>query len=116
MQEAWSANATCLLWRDVDAAARERPARVNVCRRRTAPARFAHATCAYFEVEVLPLEGLLEPGVPGTAPEVAPCPVGDVPLPDASVALPEDEPEDMPEPEPDELLLGLLVEELPEVP
>lgn len=33
------------------------------------------AETIYFEVEVLPLVGLEEPGVPGTAPEVAPEPV-----------------------------------------
>ncbi|WP_170942056.1 hypothetical protein [Noviherbaspirillum denitrificans] len=58
---------------------------------------------------MLPLVGLELPGVPGTAPDVAPWPVG-VAEPEV---LSEDEPEDMP----DELL-GLVDEdeELPDVP
>lgn len=67
--------------------------------------RAAHGCDDYFEVEPLPLVEL--PGVPGTACEVPLAPGWLEELPEVSV---EDEPEDMP----DGLLLGLLVEELPE--
>jgi hypothetical protein len=61
------------------------------------------------EVELLPLVGLELPGVPGTAWDVPLAPGWLDELPEVSL---EDEPEDIPDELP--LLLGLLVDELPE--
>lgn len=82
-----------------------------MCRRRKRTERrhprAAHGCNDYFEVDELPLVGLELPGVPGTAWEVPLAPGWLDELPEVSL---EDDPDDMP----DELPLGLLVEELPE--